>query len=352
MRPKNDQVFQLSLAEIAFMICFMLMILLGFMVFKAMQENKRLTEQASQSASLEQATKSFETAKAFLSEQLKVLGATNPDEVISKLVKVSEAKAESDRLKVVIEDLEKKLTAMIEIEKVLKKIQETDKTQAIRQHVEQAVVLMSDLEKALQDKTPADPLKANEIKQRVEQLMAVESKIKESLGVEPSQPLNSEVVAKALANAKAFDELGKQDINPVALHLENKDLRGQVAYLQNRLNAKGGIDFPACWADEVTGKVQLLFTVKLRDNDLTVEPAWPASRQEDAMALPNIKAVLANRTPTYDAFMQAVEPIGALSRQKDCRHYVRIDSSIEGAVLSDRRRLRIEGVFYKHEVRR
>ncbi|MCY1554103.1 hypothetical protein D9M68_906490 [compost metagenome] len=96
----------------------------------------------------------------------------------------------------------------------------------------------------------------------------------------------------------------------------------------------------------------MLFTLELRENDLSMEPAWPESRQADAMALPNIESVLSRPVGSYDEFLRAVKPISNLSRTQNCRHYVRLKNSIADAVTSDRRRLAIEDYFYKIEVRR
>jgi hypothetical protein len=38
--------------------------------------------------------------------------------------------------------------------------------------------------------------------------------------------------------------------------------------------------------------------------------------------------------------------------QKECKYYVRLASLIQDAVTSDRRRLMVENLFYKVEVRR
>ena len=80
--------------------------------------------------------------------------------------------------------------------------------------------------------------------------------------------------------------------------------------------------------------------------DVQLERVWMDK------ALPNISAVLAAPTSDYPSFLRAVKPISDLSRQLNCRHYVRIKNLIPDAVISDRRRLSIEDYFYKVEVRR
>ena len=70
------------------------------------------------------------------------------------------------------------------------------------------------------------------------------------------------------------------------------------------------------------------------------------------MALPGITELMANTTRTYESFTQAAKPVSDLGTQKECKHYVRFVSQIQDAVTSDRRRLMVENLFYKVEVRR
>ncbi|WLI48403.1 hypothetical protein [Pseudomonas sp. FP833] len=104
--------------------------------------------------------------------------------------------------------------------------------------------------------------------------------------------------------------------------------------------------------NEVTGKPEMFLTVKLSENNLTFEPAWPPARQEDAMALPGIGELMSSTTRTYESFIQAAKPVSDLGSQKECKYYVRLASQIQDAVTSDRRRLTVENLFYKVEVRR
>ena len=165
-------------------------------------------------------------------------------------------------------------------------------------------------------------------------------------GEMPEQKLESLV-----KEYREFDALKKDGSNPTLVKKQNSDLKGQIQFLKKKLEANGGMDFPPCWAD-ASGKVQMLLTVELHEGDLNVSRAWPDSREADAKALPNISAVMAVPTADYPSFLRAVKPISDLSRQLNCRHYVRIKNMIPDAVTSDRRRLSVEDYFYKVEVRR
>jgi hypothetical protein len=61
---------------------------------------------------------------------------------------------------------------------------------------------------------------------------------------------------------------------------------------------------------------------------------------------------MSNTNRTYEDFLQTTRPISDLANQRECKFYVRLASQIQGAVMSDRRRLMLETQFYKVEVRR
>ena len=70
MAQQNDNIFQLSLTEIAFTITFILLLLLGYLVFK--EESARLAAEAAlaEVQKFEQATTALNTAKSTLTSAL------------------------------------------------------------------------------------------------------------------------------------------------------------------------------------------------------------------------------------------------------------------------------------------
>ncbi|MCQ4260975.1 MULTISPECIES: hypothetical protein [Pseudomonadaceae] len=344
MSAKNDQVFQLSLTEIAFMLTFLLMLVLGLMLVGLQNKNRDLLDQLQSESTLEQQHSAMTSARDFMRQTLETIGFKDPDEVISQLVKESHAHAESERLKVLLNEKEQQLTAMVELEKVL--AQMSQKTEATAAQIQTSLVVMSKLGERLGPESSAGDRSAE-----------LDRLISATELVAGQAPKDDEltIVEKAtavVADAQAYQEIKSNKLNPVELKRENANLRGQMVYLQNRLDARGGMDFPPCWADEVTGKTQLLFSLVLRDETLLVSPAWPASREQDAAVLPNIKQILSKPEVGYPEFISSVRQIFALSKQQNCRHYVLIDNTITDAVQSDRKRLMIEGSFYKIEKRR
>jgi hypothetical protein len=372
---RNDQVFQLSLTEIAFTIAFILLILLGYLVFK--EESGRLEAEAAlaKTQNAELTTAALNSAKNNLAAALQAAGTSSPDEVITKLVAADEVRAERDRLKQQIEGLDAKLTALTELQNQLEKAGKTNHPEVTREEIESALVFQDELRKALnpQPGTEAAPAQQatsveatgkktskeqhnKETLQLVKQAIAtsgeLRAQIKRQLNRELVRDQESQVIQEIVSAAKSFEDLGKGGTNPEKIRKENADLRGQVAFLKNRLDARGGRDFPPCWADE-NGKVEFLFSVEMKPDSVVVNPAWPQKREAVARSLPGITDVLAGPL-SIQSFVNGIQGIFKWSKSQDpeCRHYVQLKSSIPDAVQSDRARLLVESYFYKVESRR
>lgn len=388
MAQRNDQVFQLSLTEIAFTIAFLLLLLLGYLVFKEQSERQAAEAELAKVQSAERAASALNTAKAQLSAQLQGAGASNPDEVISKLVAADDVRAERDQLRQRVEDLDEKLTALTELKKQLEQAAASRRPEVTQDEVLSALALQEQVRAAVEQSTgePAKPAEsqasssaaskaasatqavagasapANKAARDKQALAAVRQaltattelkrQLKEKLDKELTAGKEGQTIQDVVAAAKGYGDLAKMGQNPNALKKENSDLRGQVAFLKNRLDARGGRDYPPCWADE-SGKVEFLFSVEVRPDSVVVSPAWPARREAAARALPGIEAALAG-PHSNQAFVSKIQGIFNWSKTQDpeCRHYVQLRSSISDAVLSDRARLMVENFFYKVEARR
>ncbi|ANI16304.1 MULTISPECIES: hypothetical protein [Pseudomonas] len=361
MASNNDQVFQLSLTEIALTLIFMLMLLLGFMVFQKTQENQKLQEQLKAIGGIDVKLAQLDAAKTQLISEIGAHSSRDPEAVISQLVDASQAKQDVARLKQLLEDQEQQITALSELQKMVEAAS-GEGGELVKKQVEDALALAMSLKEAVQKslKAPQDVASSNDVKSLKEQVVAsleklnaLEQVLSETPAVANLEGKSSlEKLQKLAQEYQYFTAMQADTSNPIAVKKENADLKGQLLYLKHRLEANGGMDFPPCWADEKTGKVQMLFTLELRENDLSLEPAWPESRQADAKVLPNIDRVMSRPVSSYEEFLRAVKPIADLSRAQNCRHYVRLKNSISDAIISDRRRLSIEDYFYKIEVRR
>ena len=388
MAQRNDQVFQLSLTEIAFTIAFLLLLLLGYLVSKEQTERQAAEAQLATVQSAERATAALNDAKSQLSTQLQGAGATNPNEVISKLVAAEEVRAERDQLRQRVDDLDAKLTALTELKKQLEQAAASRRPEVTQDEVLSALALQEQVRDAVEQslaeppkppslQAPSDtaskPASALQVATsasapvskavRDKQALAIvrqaltatselRQQLKEKLDKELSAGNESQTIHEVVAAAKGYGDLAKAGQNPDAMKKENSDLRGQVAFLKNRLDARGGRDYPPCWADE-TGKVEFLFSIEVRPDSVAVLPAWPARRESAAKAIPGIDAVLSG-PHSNQAFVSKIQSIFNWSKTQDpeCRHYVQLKSTISDAVQSDRARLMIENFFYKVEARR
>lgn len=361
MANKNDQIFQLSLTEIAFILVFILMFLLGSMVFLAHQENQKLKDELTRLGDVEVKQADLDKASRLLEETLTGNNISNPEEMIRNLVDSVNIKQEIIKLRKLIIDQGAKITALSEIQKVIDAAKGQGDGALVQEQIEKSLTLSKELKEQLQARLEKPEDKAllediDRVAEKAKELVAGVIKLEKFFnedpllaalpGETPKQKLD-----RLVQEYREIDAIKKEGSNPILVKKENSDLKGQIQFLKNRLEANGGMDFPPCWAD-ANGKVQMLLTVELHESELNVSRAWPDSREADAMALPNISAVMAAATTDYSTFLRAVKPISDLSRKLNCRYYVRIKSMIPDAVTSDRRRLSVEDYFYKVEVRR
>jgi hypothetical protein len=291
--PRDDQVFQLSLTEIAFTIAFLLLLLLGYSVWQAQSGRDAAQAALAEAIARQGEAGALERARTDLAAALRASGASDPDAALSKLVEASALRADRDRLRQQVADLDARLSALAPL------------------------------------RPPASAASATTDRDRAAA----------ALGLGPSG-------AKAGVSAAESAALADK---------ENANLRGQVAYLANRLastTGHGGRDFPPCWADEA-GRIEFLFAIETRPGEVVVVPAWPPRRQATARALPGVDELTAAPLSNPE-FVRLVQPLLDWSRAQkpECRHYVELRSSIANAVQSDRARLMVERFFYKSEVPR
>jgi hypothetical protein len=357
MSKGSDQVFQLSLTEIAFTIAFILLLLLGFMIFSDQKKLEEAAQMLAKQDEIEQKQENLEQAREDLAEVLKDAGSANPDEMISNLVEANRIREERDRLLQQIKDLDARITALAEVQKVLDQAAAGAASNAAMDEIVTALALQAGVRKAIAESEVASAGSAGEKSREVleaargalDAAKVLRDEVHSKLGTTVTPGRESETIRQLVSSvASAADSGDKLQI----AGKENADLRGQIAFLRNRLDARGGRDYPPCWADE-SGKVQFLFNVDLKPNVVEVSAGWPPTRDADARLLPGLDEVLSGPAP-LEQFVTRIRGIFDWSTRQDpeCRHYVRLKSSIPDAVLSDRSRLKIEEFFYKTEIRR
>lgn len=133
---------------------------------------------------------------------------------------------------------------------------------------------------------------------------------------------------------------------------EAENLKGQVQNLRNRLAAGGhGTEYPPCWADSETGRIQYIFDVALSADGFVVRKRDLAHRAEDWQALPLERVTFDQRTDA-GTFLTQFEPLYAWSVQRECRFFVRAfdqTGPTEKGIFKRQMRV-LEARFYKYEV--
>ncbi|GAB6404223.1 hypothetical protein [Pseudomonas sp. MHK4] len=347
MSQKNDQVFNLSITEIWMVIAFLLLLLTGYQVFKLNADKREMQQKIDTFNGMDGRERAVTEATQVLKARLTEMGITNPDEVISKLVDASKARDEAAQLKVLLTQKEEEMTALAAIDKALKDAGSSGKPEQTKRLILETLMSYDQLKKLVAD--PEKDQQPTDIVKRIGQLKATEQILNAGLGTE-GHPTPDQV-QEMVEHAQAFTQAEKEGLNPAVLQKTNTDLKGQVQFLQNRLNKGKGGDFPPCWADSA-GKPEMFLTVYLKENNLTFEPAWPPSRLADAQALPGFTELMANTSRSYEDFLRATQAIKSLAEKSECRYFVRLASQIQDAPTSDKRRIQVESNFYKIEVRR
>ncbi|PJG82908.1 hypothetical protein [Caviibacterium pharyngocola] len=333
-KKRNDSVFQLSLTEIAFMLIFILLLLLGWMYFLERDKAEHFKQELQQ---VENKLNEYSDDRKTVSEVLQLLKLrnANPEEIIFELESLLENSKEIERLKEKLTNQDETLTALSEIlaegkhnkDELVQKLQEVvGFRERIIEHLKEAdlqinVNDLNAIEKVLQDSIVLNK--------------QLESMIPENINQEDRQ----------LFTENLLQQLTHQDMR------DNAMLKGQVQFLRKKLrDANGGRDYPPCWANEETGAIDYLFRIDILNNGLKVTPAWIPERAEDAANIPNLEKLI-NKVHSRGQFQALTNAILVESNEKQCRHYVRMKNNVNNLSLFNNSRYTIENVFYKLEIR-
>lgn len=371
---RSDQVFQLSLTEIAFTIAFIFLLLLGYFFMRESTARQRAEAELAQVQKLETVEKAVAAALEELKSGLEGAGVRNPEEVISRLVAEAQTAAERDRLLVKVQDLEAQISALAEVKQMLASAARQAGKSDVVERIVTALAVLVEAERALEAADKAmqttgaqwaasasaaeEPATRREnTREKVRRSIEIAAAVDRALRQIGAEPLPSGNEAEALAalvrageSVRGLKSAGK---GVEVVLKQNADLRGQLANIRTRLSGLGrGLDHPPCWADQM-GRIQYLFTVELKPGSVTVTRAWPDSRDADAARLPGVGDLLASPL-TYEQFRTYARPIYELSKRQDpeCRHFVIIKNSIDGRREADQARWMVEEFFYKLEARR
>ena len=286
---RNDQVFQLSLTEIALILVFLLMLLLGWLTKAAQKDAEKAKENLAAIPNAHLVIQELEKAKENLRKAIERANVADPDKLFEDLVRYSSMVEKNKKLEDEIEKAETELKELLELMQTL-----------------------GGKDAALAAKDVAE-------------------KIGEGMGINDPKELGEKIKELADQSQKIKDLIAQNE----------------------RLVQKAGKGFGVqpCWVDD-KGRAQILLTIVLEIEGLkvNVSSGLPPFRLEQMKELPSID--LATRDfITYGELERSFGPILAWSKKQtpECRHYVSIKSNILQTRDSTPRRLEVEGYFYKNE---
>jgi hypothetical protein len=363
----DDQVFQLSLTEIAFVIVFLLLLLLGWMVFNTQGGRSHALGPTASVADTTAVIAAAERAGNEPDELVRQSGTADRGDVISRLIEREKLTAVNTALRARIEELDRTLSALTEVRNAIAAEKAKDggaATDAVRREILTGLAVAAAVRQSLieprarQERggtsaqhVPSRETLLTEARSAIALKAAIERRLQTELGRKLEAGTEGVLAAELIAAAGSMSSQHGIAQASKSAEKDNKDLRGQVAFLTARLGVKGGRDYPPCWAEESTGKLQYLFAIDIRNEGLVIRAAWPEARGADAKLLPGINALLAHPPMKLSAFNEAMQGIDQSSKTKNCRHYVLLRNHVKDLDVFNRYRYAVENYFYKLELR-
>jgi hypothetical protein len=295
-KRNSDNVFQLSLTEIALIFAFLLLLLIGYLYNDVRKQNEVLLVKVEESQkalddyrapeSYEELRRRYDALKANIARYLHEKSIPEPKKILDDLVSLSKLDKE-------LEDLREALST------------ERNRTKVCE---------------AIQKEGMPSP----------EKLQAA---------------LDDQRTLARLMNDLSNQGIKAETAEDIAFNVGN--MLNEIKSLRNRC---GGGGIGPCWIDDKGRSVNLL-DVTLEDRYATISvPSLPPNFQKQFNDLPAIDLATRAQIP-YDNFEESFGPIlqWSKSRNPECRHYVSIQSNIPLTKDSKPRRLQIQKYFYPNE---
>lgn len=128
------------------------------------------------------------------------------------------------------------------------------------------------------------------------------------------------------------------------LREDNKDCLIRIESQKKRC----GLDYPACWEIE-NGQPDYVFNVTVTNSGYEVQRSYSDGRSAQAAKIPGVLE-MENKTLTTSQFSSEANKIFLWSKERNCRHYVRIFDSDNTTKETYKQRLRrLQSYFYKFE---
>ena len=287
-QKRNDQVFQLSLTEIALILVFLLMLLLGWLTKAAQKDAEKAIADLEAIPNARIVITELERAKEDLRKAIERADIADPEKLFEDLVRYSSM---VDKNKTLETELAKAQEELKDINNLIDSLGGKDAAQAAKDIVK---------------------------------------KIGDGMGIKSPELLNKKL--KELAGqAQKID-----------------DLMGQNEYLVRR--AGKGFGVQPCWVENGRTQNLLAVVLELDGVQVSIPSSLPPSRLKQMQDLPGIELATRNLIP-YRELERSFGPILAWSKQQDpeCRHYVSIESNIPQTKVSTPKRLQVTGYFYPDE---
>lgn len=390
MQPrKTDQVFPVSLSEIAFTLVFLLMLLLGFMVLRerkdndeakahiALLEQRQLEPQAAAAAASAMAA-----AQSSLAQAMAQAGVGSPEQVaqvVQEFVNVGEHKARQQLLQQEVLDLTRKLVALEELRNRVEQAGRKVDEQLTREEVEQAIALRDEVSKLVEPSPapgaqssataassanpnqskgkPAKPVDSQQAVEQIRQAIAAAKALREQakakLGVDVPPGQEPVFVRDVIEGARQAAAAATDESSPDALRRENANLRATVAFYDKRDKLRG-LDHPPCWMD-ADSKIEYIFNVQTTAGGFVVSRGWLPHREAQARASAGFNEIMAGGESPVSAaqFAQGAKPFldYGKAQSPECRHFVYLSSTISDADRRDEARRLVNSFFYVLERR-
>jgi hypothetical protein len=359
---RNDQVFPVSLAEIAFTLVLILMLLLGYM-FLQERESREAAESKLRDIIVVQngaaVLRALERAKAILAMQLKGVGAADPNQLVQAVTAAGEKAAENARLQQEVADLTKRLVALEGLRTRVESAGREADPLLTREQVEQALVLQREVERlASENAEPAGSPASGaarggkDVTKVVSQALAAtrelhkQSRARLQLAILPGEEAHA-ITDIVTAAGESIRERANATSSGT-LRGENERLQTQLRFYEKRDKLRG-LDHPPCWMDAKSG-IEYIFNVQTVPEGYVVTRGWPEHREPDARASEGFNVLMGGPgTPmAAERFSAGAKPFLDYGKKQspECRHFVYLSSTIPNADRRDEARRLVNSFFY------
>ncbi len=320
---KNNEVFHISLTELAFTLVLLLVMLLGT---RLVSEHNKANEQDKIIQKQKEVIETLSSAGG--------LCRPDPDDPITPMMPCNKC------LSVVAHISKSQAALAIDLGKALTTVMDSSSFEENYPDLKEKLIEAAKM--VIDGKELADK---KDLVETVEKLEASQKEVASLSGIIEQFKKDNKNNFESLVE---LDKLRKKVIQC------EKDI--QTVDTQNKyLARKAGLGYPPCWVDP-NGKPQYLFSIDLLPNDrIIVNRAWPEERNQDALAMEPVLQVqkIFGKSVPMGEFLSSANRILKISndtKPSACRHFVTLRNHIPDRHTGDRQRLKIENSFYKFEI--